>query len=72
MMPEKGVRDHIEVKVGLAVEDLIAALKRMDREEREHLIENLLAASSPEYLESIEEARRDWRQGRVNPSGSDL
>ena len=29
------------------------------------LIEDVLALSSPEYLESIEEARNDYREGRV-------
>ncbi|MCL0076351.1 hypothetical protein M1O17_05795 [Dehalococcoidia bacterium] len=33
----------------------------MDGENREFLVENLLAATSPEYLESIEEARRDCK-----------
>jgi hypothetical protein len=29
------------------------------------LIEDVSALSSPEYLESIEEARNDYREGRV-------
>ena len=66
-MSGKETWDHIEVTVGLAVQDLIAALKNMNTEEREDFIENLLAATSPEYLRSIEEARQDWREGRVKP-----
>ncbi|MCL0069760.1 hypothetical protein M1N85_03565 [Dehalococcoidia bacterium] len=33
----------------------------MDGKDTEFLVENLLAATSPEYLESIEEARRDCK-----------
>jgi hypothetical protein len=64
-MSGKKTQDRIEVTVGLALQDLVAALKKMDTEEREDFIESLLAATSPEYLRSIEEARRDWREGRV-------
>ncbi len=55
----------IKVKTGLSLEDLISAIKDVSQEEREFLVENLLAATSPEYLESIEEARRDYKEGRV-------
>ncbi|MCD5417633.1 hypothetical protein LR021_04665 [Candidatus Bipolaricaulota bacterium] len=54
-----------KVKIGLPVEDLILAIKEMGDEDREFLVENLLAATSPEYLESIEEARRDYKEGRA-------
>jgi len=57
----------IEVKVGLSLGEIIAALKSLDEEDRELFIENLLAALSPEYLKSIEEARKDYREGRVIP-----
>ena len=33
----------------------------------EDVIEELVALSSPEYLRSIEEARRDYREGNVTP-----
>jgi hypothetical protein len=46
-------------------EEIIAAVRRMKRREREALIEDLLASTSPEYLESIREARRQFRRGRV-------
>jgi len=52
----------IKVKIGLSVEDLISAIKEMDDEDREFLAENLLVATSPECLESIEEARRDYTE----------
>ena len=57
----------IEVKVGLSLGEIIAALKSLDEEDRELFIENLLAALNPEYLKSIEEARKDYREGRVIP-----
>jgi len=58
-------RDRIESKIGLPIEDLISAINALDDEDREFLIENLLAATSPDYLKSIEEAREDYRRGRV-------
>jgi len=54
-----------EIKVGLSVKDLIVALKELSAEDREFFIENLLAATSPEYLRSIKEARRDYREGHT-------
>jgi len=56
---------EIEVKVGLPLDRLITAVRELGDEEREFLIENLLAATSPEYSESIKEARRDYREGRI-------
>jgi predicted transposase YdaD len=58
-------QDRIEVRIGLPIKDLISAINELDDEEREFLIENLLAATNPDYLKSIEEAREDYRQGRV-------
>ncbi len=64
-MSGTGRRERIEVTIGLSIQDLIAALKQMDTEEREEFIEDLLAATSPEYLRSVAEARQDWNEGRV-------
>ena len=55
----------IEFKTNLSLDELISALKMLDEEDREFFIENLLAALSPEYLKSIEEARKDYQEGRV-------
>jgi hypothetical protein len=52
---------HIEVKP----EDIIAAVKRMKKKERDAFLEDLLAATSPEYVGSIKEARADHKAGRV-------
>jgi hypothetical protein len=54
-----------EIKVGLSVKDLIVALKELSAEDREFFIENLLAATNPEYLESIREARQDYKARRI-------
>ena len=56
---------EVEVKIGFSVADLVAALQQLSDEDREFFIENLLAATSPEYLESIDEARRDYREGKT-------
>ena len=54
-----------EIKLGVSVKDLVAALNKLGAEDRELFIENLLAATSPDYLNSIREAREDYRAGRV-------
>jgi hypothetical protein len=53
------------LNVGLTLEQVIVALKKMKKAERENFIEDLLAATSPEYLKSIHEAREDYTAGRV-------
>jgi hypothetical protein len=53
------------IKIEVKPEDIIEAVKRMKKKEREAFLENLLASTSPEYLESIREARADYRAGRV-------
>jgi len=58
---------EVEVKIGFSVADLIAALQQLSDEDREFFIENLLAATSPEYLESIDEGRRDYKEGKIIP-----
>lgn len=46
-------------------EAIIAAVRRMKKREREAFLEDLLASTSPKYLESIREARRQYKTGRV-------
>jgi hypothetical protein len=46
-------------------EEIIEAVKRMKKGQRDALLEDLLAVTSPEYLESIKEARRHYKAGRV-------
>jgi hypothetical protein len=53
------------LRMEIKMEELIDAIKRMKKKEREEFIENLLAATSPEYLASIAEARADYLSERV-------
>ena len=54
-----------KLKMDVSLRDLVTALRDMPDEDREWFVENLLAATSPEYLRSIEEARQDHREGRT-------
>ncbi|MCD6471544.1 hypothetical protein J7K55_00215 [Candidatus Aerophobetes bacterium] len=56
---------EVEIKIGLTAKDLISAIKKLNGEDKEFLIENLLAATSPEYLGSIKEARKNYKEGRT-------
>lgn len=53
------------VKVDLNRAELIKAIKAMKKKERDAFLEDLLAATSPVYLESIREARADYRTGKI-------
>lgn len=55
----------VEIRIGLSAKDLISAIKKLNGEDREFLVENLLAATNPEYLESIKEPRKNYKQGRT-------
>lgn len=66
-MMNKGVimKNEMQLSVEISSQDLIKAIKKMPRRERESFIEDLIAATSPEYLESIREARRDYKDGHI-------
>lgn len=53
------------IKMEISAEELIEAVRKMKKQEREDFIEDLLAATSPEYLLSIKEARAEYRAGKV-------
>jgi hypothetical protein len=53
------------IRIEVKPEDIIEAVKKMKKKEREAFLEDLLASTSPEYLESIKEARADYKAGRV-------
>ncbi|MFZ6016136.1 MAG: hypothetical protein ACOYU0_00695 [Nitrospirota bacterium] len=55
----------IEVKVPVSSDDIIEAVKKMKKHERESFIEDLLAMTSPDYLQSIKEARAEYKAGRT-------
>jgi hypothetical protein len=53
------------VRMDVKPEAIIEAVKRMKKGEREAFLEDLLASTSPDYLESIREARADHKAKRV-------
>ncbi len=60
------IGDVMETKVkDLTVGELQNLISDAVKKAMEDLIEDILALSSDEYLRSIEEAREDYRSGRV-------
>ena len=53
------------IKMEVKPEEIINAVKRMGKKERDAFLEDLLGATSPSYLRSIREARADYKAGRV-------
>ena len=53
------------IKIDVKPQDIIAAVKRMKKSERDAFLEDLLAATSPAYLRSIRLARADYKAGRM-------
>lgn len=53
------------LRVELTPATVIQAVKKMKKKERLIFLEDLMAATSPEYLRSIREARRDYKAGKV-------
>ena len=49
----------------MTVEELKELISESVRESMEDIMEDFLALQSEEYLKSIEEAREDYRKGRV-------
>ncbi len=52
-------------KIEIDPQEIIDAVKKMKKQEREEFIEDLLAATCPEYLASVREARADYKAGRT-------
>jgi len=53
------------VQINLKPSEIIAAVKKMKKKDRDAFLEDLIAATSPEYLSSIKEARADYKAGRT-------
>ena len=53
------------VKIQVKPEEIIKAVKEMEKRKREAFLEDLIAATSPEYLSSIREARTDYKAKRI-------
>jgi len=55
----------LELKVPISADEIIEAVKRMKKSDREALVEDLLAITSPEYVLSIKEARAEYKAGKT-------
>lgn len=55
----------IEVNIPVSSDNIIEAVKKMKKNERESFIEDLLAVTSPDYLRSIKEARAEYKAGKT-------
>jgi hypothetical protein len=53
------------LKMEIDPREIIEAVKKMKKRDREEFIEDLLAATCPEYLASIRGARADYKGGRT-------
>jgi len=53
------------IEVPISREQLIRAVKKMNKNTKEAFIEDLIASVSPKYLDSIKDAREDYRKKRV-------
>ena len=55
----------LELKVPISADEIIEAVKKMKKSEREAFVEDLLAITSPAYIQSIKEARADYKAGKT-------
>jgi hypothetical protein len=55
----------LELKVPISADEIIEAVKKMKKSDREAFVEDLLAITSPEYIQSIKEARADYKTGKT-------
>ena len=56
-------------KIQVKPEEIIEAVKGMEKRKRDAFLEDLLAATSPEYLKGIREARADYKAKRAKTHG---
>jgi hypothetical protein len=54
------------IKIEIKPEEIIEAVKKMKKRERDDFLEDLIAATSPEYLASIKQARDDYKAARTH------
>ena len=55
----------MELNVLISAEEIIEAVKKMKKPDREAFIEDLLAVTSPGYLQSVREARAEYKAGKT-------
>lgn len=53
------------VNISLTPKELIKAINDMKKKERDAFLEDLLASTSPEYIDSIREARAEYKAKKV-------
>ena len=53
------------LKIQVKPEEIIEAVKGIQKRKRDAFLEDLIAVISPEYLSSIREARADYKAKRV-------
>lgn len=53
------------LKMEVNPQEIIEAVRKMKQRDREKFLENLLAATCPEYLASIREARAEYKDGQT-------
>jgi hypothetical protein len=64
-MIRKNKNRNGRLPVSISFEDFVGSINKLNKKEREHFLEDLLAATSPEYMQSIREARQDYKAGRT-------
>ena len=52
-----------QVKIPISTDDIIEAVKQMKKSDKEAFIEDLLAITSQEYIQSVREARAEYKAG---------
>jgi len=57
------------LKIHVKPEEIIEAIKGMNKRKRDAFLEDLIASTSPEYLSSIRKARADYKARRVKTHG---
>lgn len=57
------------VRLEVRPDEIIEAVRNMKKKERDAFLEDLLAATSPEYLKSIRDARSDYKNKRIRTHG---
>jgi len=55
----------LQLKVPISTDEIIEAVKKMKKADREAFIEDLLAIASPEYLQSVKQARTEYKAGKT-------
>ncbi|MCK4620861.1 MAG: hypothetical protein KAT62_01470 [Desulfuromonadales bacterium] len=53
------------LKMEVDPQEIIEAVKKMKKQDREEFLEDLLSATCPEYLTSIREARAEYTAGQT-------